>query len=145
MDLVAKLEAATEGSRELDIEIALASGWTPLQVECVDGPATFYCEPGMHGAFTAVPKFSDSLDAALSLVPEGFNWAVYGHWRLPIEKPVFRYSATVEVNDGKNVTGEHSAEATTPALALCIAALKSRHQAHGNHPGQDDQKEVTHG
>lgn len=87
--LIAELESAEKGSRELDVKIGMALGKTP-------------------------EWYSESLDAALTLVPEGRASAIliYESGRASAaigEPPQF---------------GDH--EAPTPALALCIAALRAR-------------------
>lgn len=96
-DLIAKLESATEGSRELDraihshirgVEEFLLSTW---------------------------PAYTTSLDAALTLVPEGWHWNV-GDVGL----------AWVGTHESATKIVRHDGDAHTPALALCIAALKAR-------------------
>ena len=129
-DLIARLERATEGSRELDAEIAVAvrsldtegdkslPKWAgknyPIwrarpdgRVECVhtDGTGSLNWSP-LH--------YTTSIDAALSLVPEGHDWIVAdvnGH-----------VGGTPYACVGSKKP--HFAE--TPALALCIAALRAR-------------------
>lgn len=61
------------------------------------------------------PRYSSSVDAALQLVPEGFDrWAVTG-----------RNSATVG-KAGYVTTAKDWVYAATPALALCAAALRAK-------------------
>ena len=50
-DLIAKLEAATQGSRALDVRVALTTGWRRIRI--------------------TAPHFTTSIDAASLLVPEG--------------------------------------------------------------------------
>jgi hypothetical protein len=92
-ELIARLEAAAEGSRELDAAIAVA----------VFGG-------GSHDPGTA-PHFTTSLDAALTLVPEGRGWLM---------RSVGGRGFAAISNAGE------ASQAKTPALALCIAALKAR-------------------
>ncbi len=61
-----------------------------------------------------VPAYTTSLDAALTLVPEGCEWEVYGGDKQAV--------AVIYVSGPKYVDGR----APTPALAMCIAALKAR-------------------
>lgn len=126
-ELIAALEAATGPSRELDYAID----------ECVGLPANF-CgkkvkrwKPATAGDYwncmtadgyvhfnaKGCAKFSASIDAALTLVPEGW-WA-----------------KTVRGEDGHGyaaISTDSSAikfrcdRAATPAIALCIAALRAR-------------------
>lgn len=99
-DLIARLERATEGSRELDFEIA----------EYLDKIGVKYATT-IEGH---TPEWTQSLDAALSLVPEGHDWIVAdvnGH-----------VGGTPYACVGSKKP--HFAE--TPALALCVAALRAR-------------------
>ena len=96
-DLIAKLEAATEGSHEFDGLI-----WDTL------GPV----KP------RSIHRYTSSLDAALTLVPEGCDvdmqtrkrYAMVADWR---------------GRDHGVPLGSSIGVATLP-LALCIAALKAR-------------------
>ena len=106
-NLIAKLEAATEGSRELDAEIALI------------------IEPGHWSSlFDALnqqcPYYTLSIDAALTLVPEGGLWSVCDMEEGPFAQ-VIR-----PIPGGGFVGGLTQGRAATPALALSIAALRAR-------------------
>jgi hypothetical protein len=131
--LLSRLETATEGSRELDAEIdaALRIGKPSLpdwartnfptwrarpdgRVECAHGDGT----GSLH--WESQP-FTRSVDAALSLVPEGF------YWNLRVGRNVI--TATVQSPFGTSLTPQwvhEEAEAETPALALVVAALRAR-------------------
>lgn len=61
------------------------------------------------------PQFLRSIDAALTLVPEGFEWSRHRG---------ANGKMTMQV-DGPGQLG-HQAQGATPALALCIAALRAR-------------------
>lgn len=96
--LAERVEALTGADRSLDWEIHLRDG--------LDGVGMY----GDHPAYTA------SLDAAVTLVPEGCTWwldTTEGKnealvcWSGPVRKEDYRYAAT-------------------PALALCAASLKAR-------------------
>jgi len=116
-DLIQRMETATEGSRELDaaiyrllysgklVDLLRRSGVTDME----------YC-----------PDYTTSLDAALTLVPEGYR--LYnlsdqlddrrGRWFAGIANdvpPIVNPPAT-----------SYMAHAPSPPLALCIAALKAR-------------------
>lgn len=93
--LIARLEQASESSRELDAEIARAMR-------------------GAHGDKIDAPEYTDSIDAALLLVPDGAAWSVMQNHISP--------AASV----GGNRVGPWWRRRSTPALALCIAALKAR-------------------
>ena len=96
--LIARLEAATEGSRELDGEIYSA----------MSGKAT-----GLNNA----DDYTTSIDAALTLVPEGYDWDV---GRLN-----GRYIADVSRKVSEEGWLNQHARGPSSALALCIAALKA--------------------
>ena len=100
--LIKDLEAATEGRSGLDERIyeAVKTDLTP---------------PG-H-------SYSQSLDAALTLVPEGCDWAS-GHGKNS-DGDVVTFAC---VGKEDVAASAYDATASTPALALCIAALKAREQ-----------------
>lgn len=94
--LIERLERASGPDRELDIDICTAIGKTRLA-------------PG----FQTAPHYTSSIDAALTLVPDGWIAVVSTNGM-----------ASVENKNKKNlVNGPASA---TPAIALCIAALRAR-------------------
>lgn len=103
-DLIDKLEKATGADGDLDFEISKAiSGQHIVQYS------------GAHLHYTS------SVDDALMLVPEGYAWTIYT-LRTGLAEP-FKYFASVSFpNEGCG----SPADATTPAIAVCIAALKAR-------------------
>ena len=97
--LIAALEAATVGSRELDERIALYVGWAVQP----DGQM----QAGM-------PAYSTSLDASLRLVPIGMQWEV-------------STSSFHDGTDAFQAYAfDYGSRGHTPALAMCCAALASR-------------------
>lgn len=99
-DLITRLESADGPDRELDamIQHRITSG-----VGC--------------GAAQDAPRYTASIDAALTLVPDGWDWELYP-----------REAALIHPDlPGADVF----ADAATPALALCIAALRA-HQKDTN-------------
>ncbi len=121
-DLIARLEAATEGSRELDCligewQLAQVSDNERLERALVAAQAIQENKPVPH-----MPHYTTSIDAALTLVPADFAWIAEdtkgegcgpgrlgigaGVWNCPEEPPIYR--------------------AETVPLALCIAALRAR-------------------
>jgi hypothetical protein len=106
--LIAKLEKAEGPSRELDALIALASGWTVHHGDNWIGP---------HGQIV-VPAYTASLDAAMTLVPEG-EWVELSgprkYLNIPLPVP----------NHWRAEAGNIGWGATAP-LALCTAALRAR-------------------
>lgn len=128
-DLITRLEAATEGSRELDAEIAVR----------IKYPTYRYPDPVSNCAPSSwveawdrltgwsvgdpLPRYTRSIDAAMTLVPEG--WRVH---RMQ-ESDDGRWSAFVVRKHGLGgISGDEWAEWPTPAIALTIAALKAWEQ-----------------
>lgn len=130
-ELIARLEKATGPDPKLDVQIAFAIGWRAEEwPEDGRGPMGTWRPPPPHGCdwdalwtswLWTMPDgsravlrdrlFTASLDAALTLVPQGKEWEMYGY------EPLARiYYAGSKYVDGR---------AATPALALCIAALRA--------------------
>ena len=138
-ELLDKLRAAEEGSRELDCCISaeledrevffdgntmMGRSRTPPHDQCVLG----WIDPGKQArnfqagwAKPPWPHYTTSIDAALTLVPEGWIWKAnwfnskgYALVGKPSEKGNFKEPH------------KYPALAKTPALALCIAALTAR-------------------
>jgi len=70
------------------------------------------------------PPYTASIDAALTLVPEGLRWRVSG---VPAADKAFASCATGSIMDP--ATKEWDGIHATPAIALCTAALKARGDA----------------
>jgi hypothetical protein len=104
--LIARLEAATEGSRELSVNIYETLGLPPLYGTTID---------------RLYPDYTTSIDAALSLIPEGWVVANISQndnrlWWTSLNRGYrSSYDATAIAGD-----------CATPALALVIAALRAR-------------------
>jgi hypothetical protein len=107
-DLIAKLEAATEGSRDLDYAIAEYLGREAVREK--------------QGTF-APWKYTTCIDAALTLVPERGDLGLT--WRFILErKPLHSGPGWIcEVREHAKEGGY--AVAHTAPLAICIAALKA--------------------
>lgn len=124
-ELIERLEKATGPDRELDAaaeserrrQQAYACGlndktrayWVPDRLGYVESQGTRY----------PAKPFTASIDAALTLVPEGCFWRV-GHDGEGADPSQFR--ADILHAPG---SGLHKATAPTPALAICIAALRA--------------------
>ena len=114
-DLITRLEAATGPDRELDAAICIDLGLSKDNVMVgVDG----WCinsetNPNPYKS----PTFTASIDAALTLVPEGYY-------------PIIDFAEVkCFIRDRNNFDHDPPAwcaKAPTPALAICIAALKAR-------------------
>ena len=130
-DLIAALEQATGPSRELDDAISTAIGNPPPKTGGYYGwekSGGSYTKPRdsegrTHDTWSA-PHYTSSLDSALTLVPEGWAWFVQH-----IGKPFTTGSARlwIPAQWTQGIPKEQFVnEAATPALALCIAALRAR-------------------
>jgi hypothetical protein len=106
--LAERVEKAEVPDRELDVAIvrALHPGIGPYEPHCVGEEPIFWHDPYRK---TLCPKFTASVDAALTLVPDGYGWNVQGNTNV--------FHALVSSYPGN---------ARTPALALCAAALRAR-------------------
>ncbi len=118
-DLVARIEAATGPDRDIDREIAPLVG-----IRVVDeGHPIGVCYYDQNGAFVPLPRFTASIDTALTLVPEGWTGII------PVRggrgEDAWLWPENGTMNKGYRVT------AATPALALCSAALKAREAGNG--------------
>lgn len=110
-----KVEAHTGGDDwALRVEIAEALGWTHKQV---GGVVAWYSPDQPDTMKAGPPKWLTSLDAAMTLVQDGWAWTLYS-------------DASCEIGlipaPGYLVNPEYIIDAATPALALTAAALKAR-------------------
>ncbi len=131
-DLIARVEAAEGPDRGLDADIELALGnWTPEHheawhrfQECGEAANPPFCQP------VDPQRLTGSLDAAMTLVPEGCLFVVRTVW----DKMKPAGFGSVSIYEKGEFGGherlywmaEHQAVAATPALALCAAALRAR-------------------
>ena len=110
-DLIARLSAATEPSRRLDAEIARTEGWT--------GFSDYWLSPSGQQRQFHPPAYTSSIDAALTLVPEGYLWQL----KRGFEATATVWSVMIDYDDQHPVPFGASMR---PAIALCIAALRAR-------------------
>jgi len=98
-ELIGRLEKADGPDRELDEALHEAFGLTFVM--------EYYTEYATEQTrnLSYVPAYTASIDAALTLVPEGCGFVVMGK------------AAKI---------GRKIATAATPALAICIAALRAK-------------------
>lgn len=118
--LIARLEKATGPDRELDglifraIDEQPGDRWQQFAVG-EGGADVWYREcRDEKGAYISPSFYTASIDAALALVPDGLDWDV--SWVGGV------YSGCV----GFDATADIDVRGATPAIALCIAALKAR-------------------
>ena len=134
MKLSDQVEAATGADRELDALIYLAlhlpdwrkgspwkktNGW--FKPDCATDAMAFFFHDGM-GSHKTAPAYTASIDAALMLVPEGWSWS------LGEQRGVGKFRGWLnDHNTPDGLAVRHvDADAATPALALCAAALRAR-------------------
>lgn len=114
VDLIARLERAEGADRGLDSAIhaeMLLTGWTPeFWDESLADPEL------INPSIPEARPYTSSLDAALTLVPEGWDWIVFGAGGADVWK----------VGPGNELHRIDETYAATPALALCIASLRAR-------------------
>ena len=115
MKLSERVEQATGDDYSLRMEIAAALGWTKKPVGSV---IAWYApeEPGIMKA--GPPKWLTSLDAAMTLVPEG--WGVMLH----VSENGLHSNVCLARSHPTNLAAY--GDTATPAIALCAAALKAR-------------------
>jgi len=135
-DVLTALSAATVGSRELDEMIARAAGWYLVHAaesySQAAGDQEFdqWHEPDNTPA-SFLPEFSDSIDAALTLVPEGWRIHNLDQYVLDLSgqgHDRWRVWLSHITCDGRFLT-EFSGAAWKPAIAIVLAALRAR-QSH---------------
>lgn len=102
-DLSTRIEQAGEGCRELDQDIFCDLGLAPF----------------VEGAFNAyqAPHYTTSIDAAMTLVPEGAVW---------LRKTPNTMSVYIPPIDEKVWATHIDAKGATPAMALAAAAIRAR-------------------
>jgi hypothetical protein len=126
LQLADRCEKATGPDRELDTAIQLGRGYSLRQPEGSSRYATVRwhdergnCISWLETAGDFPPRYTASLDAAMTLVLEGHTWSLFdGGWA-----GVERRGATL---DGDETIATATRCGATPALALCAAALRAR-------------------
>ena len=127
-ELIAALEKADGPDRELDALIWLlvnypdwrkhkdwrkTNGWA--EESRPSSMVSYYTADGLGGSGSA-NHYTASIDAALTLVPEGWSWSVD---HLLGQKP------GAVLNNKPFSKTAIATEGATPALAICIAALRA--------------------
>ena len=110
--LLARVLEGTGPDRELDFAIAAAFGWPD--------------SPNLH---QHARRYTESLDSALTLVPEGYWWQISNGKRRHYDPQA---GAELFFDGGPN-RGDmaFTADAATPPLALIAACLKARMEGLG--------------
>lgn len=149
--LIAALEAAESGNRALDAEIALLIGapqayFNGLGSDVdgypfggfgdVDGPDCFDGDAIWAGGGRSwcSPAYTESVDDALALVPEGWGWIVSRFLELRIGLQGFTCVLERPTGDGDRepigFMTMPAVVAATPALALCAAILRANGESN---------------
>lgn len=124
-ELIAKLEAATEGSRELDAEVALALG-SKIEWSQDDVGQSFPVEiwgDQRKGEKGPCPCFTTSIDAARTMVSVGMVWNI--NQAMHTGDPWFFCGVKKWLTDLPHLVSEADSHHPSASLALCIAALKA--------------------
>jgi len=150
-EIVARLEAASVGSREIDGLLARHFCWHRVEPRHMRGSAGGWIAPedfiglngdgspkldGLHGTsiYRDPPRLTQSIDAALALADRVLPG---GYWRVhrlpPLEAVYAPYWATFGP-----AGGQEAATGNTAPLALCIAILKARTAAEADAVGRSE-------
>jgi hypothetical protein len=115
-DLIERLEAAAEGSRELSDEVLVLTPW-------------FWEDPkGGRWGDASCPRVPDptrSVDDALGLVPEGWKVQMFMDrkgWKVRLQQWRDPFTLVAPFEDD---IGQDERRAPTLALGLCIAILRA--------------------
>lgn len=136
-DVIARLEKATGPDDVLDADILKIAN--PQQWEYCDrlrhemiarAKANGLNDRGeacWRGAFGGICRYTSSIDAALTLVPDEYRWLVRSHDGSANFDGTGRGAAAfANVYDNNEALMHDCFVRSTPAIALCIAALKAR-------------------
>lgn len=142
--LISRLESASGPDRELDVAILQATDANGYKIED-DGTILVSGDmgdgPGWFNIGYEVPKFTESLDAAITLtqdLPDDFGIGLFRssyqlnipdtgpRWRAEVWNIRHRTAADYRQNleQMKITSGKHA----TPAIAICIVLLRARAQ-----------------
>jgi hypothetical protein len=140
-ELIARLEAASEGSRELDAAIhvlitpggiihpELPAGYTMTDLNHPQRNIGLARAPYLTTNRGPAPPYTTSLDAALTLAPEADPPARLAIERMYSGRDFTRLSHWAYVITGHlETTREAKGEAASLPLALCIAYLRARRE-----------------
>ena len=119
MTLASKVETLAGACRETDALVALAKGWQ----ETPNGG--WFTPPGLTVLHhkTELPRYTASIDAAMTLVPEGWRIVRLSETEVQGIPP---FDVLLSLRDGGFGRGKVGAGfGNTPALALTAAALRA--------------------
>lgn len=132
--LLVKLQAATEGTRDLDLEVLNALGhkhtwyWRDRREEIIT--CDRYGLDAIGNPVCSLEKFTTSIDDALSIIPDEFYWLL-GKGKtsgsttsLCEDDPP--YGVQILQTDGRADDVIAEAKSVSAPIAICIAALRAR-------------------
>lgn len=118
LELIERLEKATGPDREVDFQLALLVDWRIASDLTFREWVRDY--PHLSRKSDEWPYYTSSIDAALTLKPDGAFWACAPSYELREHRIYKPYDGgTLQWPEWK---GEHKHD----AIALCIAALRAR-------------------
>lgn len=143
IELATQCEAATGPDRELDCLIAcrvndIEPKWQGKLLIAGEAGVIGSIDPGNHQRNFSCNRKADgpgsilaytaSLDAAMTLVPEGHGWLA-GWGQVTVAEPmggakITRHDRFIGYSENYDTIAD--GEGATPALALCAAALRAR-------------------
>lgn len=134
-DLIERVEAARGPDRELDALICqMVDLPCCIEPDCLPDVLRAAIAYTLDGSWPhdtdSVPDYTASLDAALTLVADDCTWLRLSPATMTVSRP--------DPNE-KRWAKHFEAQAATPALALCAAALKARART----PDEKDQTNVA--
>lgn len=121
-DLIERLEKATGPDRRIDALIWMLEPCEPP--DCIPQVRDTIFKRFMQGeqwGDSEVPFYTASIDAALTLKPQGVTYTICDYQRPP-EVLALLHRKAANVVDTNQYSGKHP----VAAIALCIAALKAR-------------------
>lgn len=119
-ELIAALEAATDSDRELDAAIAEFLGYRTGTGQARYTMEIAYWWDGPLGR-EPLPRFTGSLDAAVTLIPNEFTWNI-GKWKSHSGDGPPVFWADVHIDEDRHVAVRH----VSAPISVCIAALRAR-------------------
>lgn len=146
-ELIKALEDAVAGSPGLDRKIARLFGWHRVEPRFTRGKHGGWISPGdfcgtmsdgapildgLHGTdiHRDPPRFTASLDDAITLLPEGWQWQVSNRAPKPHAGRAYIHNRELHfIGIGAQTPNPayrgYETTAATPALALCAAVLRA--------------------
>jgi hypothetical protein len=143
LELAERCENATEPDRELDacILAATSDGLRVAHASEINNDdvvaGDVICTRGFVGSSVSAPRFTASLDHAVKLIPDGWAWLVEYVGVEPYPPCAADLWVPAQREDGSNFP-RCRVDAATPALALCVAALRVRAASVGRNAERQD-------